>query len=474
MNNDSPSHNAGWLASLGLVGMRPIEAPLLAALITEQPLLLIGPHSTAKSLLLNRVAAALGLTFRHYNASLLSFDDLVGYPVPDASGNLQFVKTPAAIWGAQAVFIDEISRARPEIQNKIFPVVHERRVQGIDLPDLIHRWAAMNPPLVEGEGSYLGSEPLDLALADRFAFHLQIPSWQGLSEGDRRKVLRNSESPSLAHELDSLLEEIREGAQVLSRQAGDQLADYVLRMTAGMAAAGVPVSARRAVMIMHNIALVYAAAFGPTGGLISSIRLGQAAWLALMNSLPFQAVGKAYEPLKLLALHREQAVIAFAGQNDNRTPILLERDPLRRLSLTLEAKGLEPDERGALIMDAISGLAPGASEACAWWIVHTGVHTTLPLAVTEDLAALYREAAVPTRIVDRIGPQTERGKTFALFEALSKKTRNDRPAQVALLNLLSSRFRDNAVEDPSQFNDLVKGWWGALEVLDPPLTIGVA
>ena len=470
----SIGHTRHALEALGIFGLNELEPVILAALAGQTPMLLVGEHGSGKSLLLERLAQALKLSWRHYNASLLSFDDLVGYPVPDASGNLQFVKTPAAIWGAQAVFIDEISRARPEIQNKIFPVVHERRVQGIDLPDLIHRWAAMNPPLVEGEGSYLGSEPLDLALADRFAFHLQIPSWQGLSEADRRKVLRHSESPSLAHELDSVLEEIREGAQVLSRQAGDQLADYVLRMTAGMAAAGIPVSARRAVMIMHNIALVYAAAFGPTGGLISSIRLGQAAWLALMNSLPFLAIGKAYEPLKLLALHREQAVIAFAGENDDRTPILLERDPLRRLSLTLEAQGLEPDERGALIMDAVSGLAPGASEACAWWIVHTGVHTTLPLAVTEDLAALYREAAVPTRIVDRIGPQTERGRTFALFEALSKKTRNDRPAQVALLNLLSSRFRNNAVKDPSQFDDLVKGWWGALEVLDPPLTIGVA
>ena len=62
----------GWLERLGLVGLASIEAPLLAALVTQNPLLLIGVHGTAKSLLLTRVASALGLQFRHYNASLLN------------------------------------------------------------------------------------------------------------------------------------------------------------------------------------------------------------------------------------------------------------------------------------------------------------------------------------------------------------------------------------------------------------------
>jgi SpoVK/Ycf46/Vps4 family AAA+-type ATPase len=72
--------------------------PLLAALITGQPLLLIGPHGTAKTLLLTRIATALGLEFRHYNASLLNFDDLVGFPLPGKDGQLEYIKTPAAVW----------------------------------------------------------------------------------------------------------------------------------------------------------------------------------------------------------------------------------------------------------------------------------------------------------------------------------------------------------------------------------------
>ena len=108
--NATTSSSKGWLERLGLIGLESIEAPLLAALVTQDPLLLIGVHGTAKSLLLTRVAAALGLDFRHYNASLLNFDDLVGFPLPGKDGKLEYVGTPASIWGAGAVIYDEISR----------------------------------------------------------------------------------------------------------------------------------------------------------------------------------------------------------------------------------------------------------------------------------------------------------------------------------------------------------------------------
>jgi MoxR-like ATPase len=192
--------SASFLTRLGIVGMESVEPAILAALINVDPLLLIGPHGVGKSYLLTRLADALMLDHRHYNASLLSFDDLVGYPMPNGSGSLEYVKTPASIWGAQAVFLDEISRCRPEVQNKLFSIIHERRVQGLDLPDLIYRWSAMNPPATEQTDSlYTGSEPLDAALADRFSFIVEIPDWQQMSPpsrsgwtGGRRPARNNS------------------------------------------------------------------------------------------------------------------------------------------------------------------------------------------------------------------------------------------------------------------------------------------
>ena len=205
----APTAKSSWLAGLGIVGMQAIEAPLLAALATETPLLLIGPHGTAKSLLLTRVAQALGVSFRHYNASLLNFDDLVGFPVPGPDRTLEYIKTPASIWGAGAVIFDEISRCRPDVQNKLFPIIHERRVQGLLLDDLRYRWAAMNPPTTDDEDSgYAGSEPLDKALADRFGFVVQMPSWSEFSPADQLAVIRAEDervSPEACRQLADLL-----------------------------------------------------------------------------------------------------------------------------------------------------------------------------------------------------------------------------------------------------------------------------
>jgi len=102
----------------------------------------------------------------HYNASLISFDDLVGFPYPDPDGTgIRFLETPATLWDAQSVLIDEISRSKPEQQNRLFSLVHERKVQGLDLPRLRYRWAAMNPCSSDqdSEENYTGSDPLDRA-----------------------------------------------------------------------------------------------------------------------------------------------------------------------------------------------------------------------------------------------------------------------------------------------------------------------
>ena len=137
------------------------EPVILAALVTEDPLLLIGASGTGKTYLLNSLSEALDLEHRHYNASLISFDDLVGFPYPDPDGTgVRFLETPATVWNAQSVLIDEISRSKPEQQNRLFSLVHERKVQGIDLPRLRYRWAAMNPCSSDQdrEENYTGSE----------------------------------------------------------------------------------------------------------------------------------------------------------------------------------------------------------------------------------------------------------------------------------------------------------------------------
>ena len=55
---------------LGLIGLGTLEPVVLASLATQSALLLIGTHGSGKSLLLERLAEALGLRWRHYNAAL--------------------------------------------------------------------------------------------------------------------------------------------------------------------------------------------------------------------------------------------------------------------------------------------------------------------------------------------------------------------------------------------------------------------
>ena len=81
------------LQNFGILGWDHLEPVILASLVSRTPLLLLGSHGTAKSLLLERLAEGLSLDFRHYNASTLNFDDLVGFPVPDGD-KIKYLRTP--------------------------------------------------------------------------------------------------------------------------------------------------------------------------------------------------------------------------------------------------------------------------------------------------------------------------------------------------------------------------------------------
>src|SRR5687767_4211352 len=93
----APAGQNGFTTGLGLAGWGELEPILLASLAACEPLLFVGRHGTGKTQAAERVAAALELEFRHYNASLIDYDDLVGIPLPDEEGGLRFVSTPGAV-----------------------------------------------------------------------------------------------------------------------------------------------------------------------------------------------------------------------------------------------------------------------------------------------------------------------------------------------------------------------------------------
>lgn len=182
------------LDQVGIYGYRlKDESRILAGLLTGDPQLFIGRHGAAKSLLAEEVSTALywdshvskgrPLPFVPYDASKASFEDVLGFPNPDAlrTGRMEFVHGPITIWDKSFVFIDEINRADPDMQSKWLEVVRSKRIMGYPT-NVKFCWAAMNPK------GYEGTQDLDEALVGRFAVFNYVPDVLDLSDALRAKV----------------------------------------------------------------------------------------------------------------------------------------------------------------------------------------------------------------------------------------------------------------------------------------------
>ena len=306
-----------YLTALGAYGFRDLEPVLLAALVTEDPILLIGKSGTGKTFLLNSISEALGLEHRHYNASLVSFDDLVGFPYPDeARDSIRFLETPATIWTAESVLVDEISRCKPEHQNRFFSLVHERRVQGIALEKLRYRWAAMNPSSPDqgaGSESYMGSEPLDPALADRFAVVVEVGDWQQLSVKDRRRVADPSGEGARSDDGGNLERAIagwREEFLAKLRATPRSILDYACVATTELGEASIRVSPRRARLLVRTLLAATIVEGGPRSALFMKV---------LQCSLPHIAWGEAPNDAVVKAAHRQAWVACTANDKERWT-----------------------------------------------------------------------------------------------------------------------------------------------------------
>jgi MoxR-like ATPase len=359
------------LRPLGIVGYDAAEPALLAALATEEPLLLLSDHGAAKTLLLVRLADALGLELRHYNASLLQFDDLLGFPIPDERGGVRYAAPPGAIWGAQAVFFDEIGRCRPESANKLFPLIHERRLQGLELSALRYRWAATNPPAEalaadRIDDPYEGVEPLDPALADRFSYIVALPRFDELSDDDQRSIIRGAADHPPATggaAVRELVQATRELIAACGDEVRDAIAAYVHVLLGRLGEARLAAGGRRAATLCRNLVAVRAActALGRNGAETPFIA-------ALSASIP-EVVRRAVPRAVILAAHKAAWQMTSIAADDPLRVIESVRDPLRRALLTVTMPRLRRALRGELLCGAVAALPAPEAEILGWHLL---------------------------------------------------------------------------------------------------------
>ena len=441
--------------------MEDIEPVVLAALIQQDPLLLIGPHGTGKSYLLNRLAGALGLEHRHYNASLLNFDDLVGYPLPNGTGSLEYVQTPASIWRAQSVFIDEISRCRPDIQNKLFSIIHERRVQGLELERLTYRWSAMNPPSGDdAEPAYVGSEPLDSALADRFAFVLEIPDWQRLSPESQETLILTGDSALDLETTRRLAGHLGTGRVLAARirdLMGAVLARYIRLVCALLRQSGIVLSPRRAVMLLRNVAGVHAARLLNSADAAPSV----SALTALRHSLPQRATGQSVKELHLISAHKEAWKAAGAAFDDPIHLLMAEPDPLRRALFAVRCDSLGKREFSTVAADCLAALPAGARHALAAELFESGAAGKLIAAVAEQAAEWYAVTATPQDIHESVQANGPRHRVWKRVVARLAALERNSPETAATTNLLTGLFGSNQLAVEADVDRALAAWQDA-------------
>ena len=155
-----------------VVGQDDVVDSLLLALAARGHVLLEGAPGTAKTLLANAVARALGLTFRRaqFTPDLLP-TDLTGTMtlVGGALGELTFRAGPVF---TNVLLADEINRTPPKTQAALLEAMGEAQVT-VDgttraLPDPFFVVATQNP--IEYEGTY----PLPEAQLDRFTLKVDV------------------------------------------------------------------------------------------------------------------------------------------------------------------------------------------------------------------------------------------------------------------------------------------------------------
>lgn len=159
-----------------IVGQDQVVDLVLMGIFSRGHCLLVGVPGLAKTLLVNSVAQALGLSFNRiqFTPDLMP-SDIIGSEVLDQDRRFRFVRGPIF---ANIILADEINRTPPKTQAALLEAMQEKAVTAAGathpLQEPFFVLATQNP--IEQEGTY----PLPEAQLDRFMFNIWVdyPTYQ--------------------------------------------------------------------------------------------------------------------------------------------------------------------------------------------------------------------------------------------------------------------------------------------------------
>lgn len=171
-----------------IIGQNDVIHDTILSIFCQGHVLLVGVPGLAKTLLINTIGQALGLSFSRiqFTPDLMP-SDIVGTEILDETRQFRFVKGPVF---ANIVLADEINRTPPKTQAALLEAMQEKNVTvsgktyKLDAPFFV--LATQNP--IEQEGTY----PLPEAQLDRFMFNLNLdyPTYE-----EEIAVVKNTTTP---------------------------------------------------------------------------------------------------------------------------------------------------------------------------------------------------------------------------------------------------------------------------------------
>lgn len=153
-----------------IVGQDEVIKQVIISIFGNGHCLLVGVPGLAKTLLVNTISEALGLSFNRiqFTPDLMP-SDIIGSEILDENRKFKFNKGPIF---SNIILADEINRTPPKTQAALLEAMQERAVtaagERYPLPSPFFVLATQNP--IEQEGTY----PLPEAQLDRFMFNIWV------------------------------------------------------------------------------------------------------------------------------------------------------------------------------------------------------------------------------------------------------------------------------------------------------------